>query len=44
MSNTIGWTIATVLGVAILCGVGKLVRDMTKAQVPPRRRQPWELD
>jgi hypothetical protein len=36
--------IACTLGVAVVCGAGKLISDMKKTQPLRRRKQPWELD
>jgi hypothetical protein len=41
--NTIGVFLATTLGIALTCGVGKLIVDMKKVQLNHgRRKQPWE--
>jgi hypothetical protein len=41
--NTIGLCLASVLGVALVCGIGKTAVDMTKTgQSLGRPKQPWE--
>jgi hypothetical protein len=44
LTNTIGLCIAGGLGLALVCGVGKLVVDLKKNQLRQRQRQLWELD
>jgi len=42
--DNFGLCLAGALGVALACGVGKLVVDMKKAPTgPSRRKKPWEL-
>jgi hypothetical protein len=41
--NTIGLCLGSVLGVALVCGIGKMVVDLTKNQQDfGRPKQPWE--
>jgi hypothetical protein len=41
--NTMGFCVATCLGAALVCGLGKLAVDLQKSQPTPRRKKPWEM-
>jgi len=42
--NTIGLCLASGLGIALVCGIGKMAVDLSKVkQRSGRRKQPWEL-
>jgi hypothetical protein len=41
--NRIGWYLATTLGIALACGIGKMVVDLKNTHRVRGRKPPWQL-